>query len=121
MSAPKVTKLAPVEEKSRDMYAQWQWGKKQCASYSHTDHYEVAWHYRTSNAGWLVGGTDNNFSYQTGGNKNVKWTFTAPANATQVKFTIRAISKVKKKAKGKKKAVYYFGGADGKSDWATNE
>ena len=119
MSAPKVTKLAPVEEKSRDMYAQWQWGKKQCASYSHTDHYEVAWHYRISNAGWLVGGTDNNVNYKTGGNKNNKWTFTAPANATQVKFTIRAISKVKKKAKGKKKAVYYFGGADGKSDWAT--
>ena len=65
MSAPKVTKVAPVEDKSRNMYAQWQWGKKQCASYSHTDHYEVAWHYLTSNTGWLVGGTDNNVSYQT--------------------------------------------------------
>lgn len=65
----------------RTVYATWTWSK------SNTEEYKVMWYYYTENKVWFVGSnttvTDNQSVY------------TAPQNATHVKFKVKPISKTR--------------------------
>lgn len=65
----------------RTMYATWVWSK------DHTKEYEVAWYYDTGDKVWFKGDGSTTTDKQS--------TYSAPANATRVKFKVRPISEEK--------------------------
>lgn len=71
----------------RTVFATWKW------DVSNTDHYRVKWTYYTGDGVQFVGSESDVSVKQS--------TYTAPSNATKVKFTVKAVSKTKK-VNGKK-------------------
>lgn len=65
----------------RTMYATWTWDK------DNTLNYRVMWYYDTGNGVWFVG--------EDGTSEFKQCTYTAPVNATKVKFKVKAISKTR--------------------------
>lgn len=75
----------------RTMYATWTWDK------SHTDKYQVKWYYATGDGVWFIGEDSTVTAKQS--------LYSAPSNATQVKFTVKPISK--KRTVNKKETSYW--------------
>lgn len=73
------------------IYATWTWDK------SNTEEYRVLWHYATGDGIWFVG-NDSNVSVKQA-------TYSAPSNATKVKFKVKPISK-KRKVNGKETSYW---------------
>lgn len=84
----------------RGMYADWSWDAE------NTDHYEVKWQYYAK-------------VYTSSGSSSYKWfvgdqstvevkqsIYTAPENATQVKFTVKAVSKTYKDSRDREKTYW---------------
>lgn len=65
----------------RTVYATWTWSK------SNTEEYKVMWYYYTENKVWFVGSNTTVTDNQS--------TYTAPQNATHVKFKVKPISKTR--------------------------
>lgn len=114
-TTPIVQTLAIQTGTDRTMYVTWTWDG---INYKHTSKYKVAWGYATGDGTWFDGGSSD-VAYSSGGHRVLNWTFSAPPNATKVRFRIQAVSKVKTAATKKKKAVYYFGGTDGLTAWSS--
>lgn len=83
----------------RTLFATWSWDKE------HTEDYQVMWQYATGVGVWFVG-DDSNVEYKQS-------IYSAPENATQVKFTVKANSKTKKV--NNKETKYWTSG------WATTK
>lgn len=75
----------------RTVYATWSWDK------SNTENYQVKWYYDTGDGVWFVGNDSTVTVKQS--------TYSAPSNATRVKFTVRPISK--KRTVNKKTTSYW--------------
>ena len=75
----------------RSVYATWTWSK------DHTENYQTMWYYDTGDGVWFVG-NDSTTEYKQS-------VYTAPANATQVKFKVKPISK-KHKVNGKETSYW---------------
>lgn len=65
----------------RTVYATWDWTK------SNTENYQVMWSYYTGDGVWFVGNDSTT--------KHQQSTYTAPSNATGVRFKVKPISKTK--------------------------
>lgn len=85
-SKPAIKAFGLQSNTDRTIYASWRWTK------DHTDSYKTMWYYATGDGMWFVG-DDSTTKYKQS-------TYSAPENATKVKFTVKAISK-KKKVNGK--------------------
>lgn len=83
----------------RTMYATWTWDK------SYTEHYQVKWYYSTGDGIWFIGEDSTVTAKQS--------LYTAPSNATRVKFTVKPISK--KRTVNKKETSYWT------AAWSTAE
>lgn len=83
----------------RTVYASWTWNE------SDTEEYQVKWHYYTGDNIWFVGSDETVKVKQS--------LYTAPANATQVKFTVKPIAK--------SKSSYGSSSAGWQADWSTTE
>lgn len=81
----------------RTMYATWNWDK------DNTDNYKCMWYYATGDGIWFVG-TESTSEYK----QNL---YTAPSNATKVKFKVKPISE--KKTVNNKETSYWT------ADWST--
>lgn len=66
----------------KTVYAKWSWSK------SHVDHYEVIWYYATGDGIWFVG-TETTVTVKQS-------TYSAPSNATKVKFKCKPVAKTHK-------------------------
>lgn len=75
----------------RTVYATWTWTK------SNTDNYKIIWHYATGDGVWFVG-DDGSTDYKQS-------TYTAPSNATKVKFKVKPVAK-KRKVNGKETSYW---------------
>lgn len=75
----------------RTVYATWTWDK------SNTENYKVMWYFWTGDGTWWVG-SDSTTEYKQS-------TYTAPSNATAVKFKVKPIAK-KIKKNGKETAAW---------------
>lgn len=84
---------------SRTMYATWTWTK------SNTENYKVIWYYATGVGVWFVGSEEEVEHRQS--------IYSAPSNATKVKFKVKPISK---KKKVNNKEVSYW-----TADWSTEK
>lgn len=84
----------------RTVYATWAWDK------SNTDSYKVMWYYSTGDGIWFKS------SDEASTVKSKQSTYTAPSNATSVKFTVKPIAK-KKKVNGKESGYYWT------AEWST--
>lgn len=93
-TTPAVTKTSRATIKAfglqsntdRTIYATWAWTK------TNTDKYQVIWYYATGDSIWFIGEDSTVTAKQS--------LYTAPSNATQVKFKVKPISK-KHKVNGK--------------------
>lgn len=83
----------------RTVYATWTWSK------DYTDTYQVKWFYATGDGVWFVG--------ESSETKDKQSLYTAPSNATKVKFRVKPVSK-KHKVNGKE--TYYW-----TASWSTDE
>ena len=83
----------------RTVYATWKWDK------SNTENYKVMWYYSSGDGVWFVG-SDSTSEYKQS-------TYTAPSNATSVKFKVKPISK--KYTKDKKEYSYWT------AEWSTEK
>ena len=63
----------------RTVYATWTWTK------SYTENYQTIWYYATGDGIWFVGSDSTTTAKQS--------TYSAPSNATRVKFKVKPISK----------------------------
>ena len=81
------------------IFATWTWDK------SNTDNYKVMWYYATGDGVWFVG-NDSTTEYKQS-------TYSAPSNATKVKFKVKPISK--KKTVNKKQTSYWT------AQWSTEK
>lgn len=75
----------------RTVYATWNWSK------SNTENYSVVWSYATGDGVWFIGNESTVTSKQS--------LYTAPQNATKVKFKVKPISK--KRTVNKKETTYW--------------
>ena len=75
----------------RTVYATWAWSK------SNTEHYQIKWHYATGDGIWFIG--------ESSDTKDSQSLYTAPSNATKVKFTVKPVSK-KRKVNGKETSYW---------------
>lgn len=98
-SKPKIELFGLQSNTDRTVFATWSWSK------SNTDHYSVKWTYDTGNGTWFTG--------EKGSEDEKQSVYTAPSNATSVKFVVKAISK-KRKVNGKETS-YWTG------DWSTSK
>lgn len=80
-SVAKVNLFGLQSNTDRTMYATWTWDK------TNTENYQVKWYYDTGDGVWFVGNDSKVTEKQS--------TYTAPANAKKVKFTVKPISKNK--------------------------
>ena len=99
-----ITDWDVLKEDKRTVFATWSWTK------SHTDHYDLRWEYATGDGHWWRNYDGTN--YGTTHNKYSQ--FTAPTNATKVRFSVRPVSKKYKKNKKDKKETSYF-----QAKWST--
>lgn len=83
----------------RTVYATWSWSK------GNVDKYQVKWHYATGDGIWFIGNDSDT--------KDTQSIYTAPSNATKVKFTVKPVSK-KRKVNGKETAYWT-------ASWSTAE
>lgn len=83
----------------RTVYATWSWNK------GNVDTYQIKWHYATGDGVWFIGNDADT--------KDSQSIYTAPSNATKVKFVVRPISK-KQKVNGKETAYWT-------ASWSTAE
>lgn len=81
------------------IYATWTWTK------SHTKEYKFIWYYATGDGVWFIGNEGTTTSKQT--------TYSAPSNATKVKFKVKPISTTHKV--NKKDTNYWIG------SWSTEK
>ena len=81
----------------RTMYATWDWDK------DNTENYKCLWHYATGDGIWFVG-SDNTSQHKQS-------LYTAPSNATKVKFKVKPVSK--SKSSNGSSTTYWT------SDWST--
>lgn len=79
---PTITDFGLQANTDRTIYAKWTWSK------SHVDHYEVKWYYATGDGIWFVGNDSTVTAKQS--------TYSAPSNATKVKFKCKPVSKTHK-------------------------
>ena len=100
----KITDWGVLKEDKRTVFATWSWTK------SHTDHYDLRWEYATGDGHWWRNYDGTNY----GTTKNKYSQFTAPTNATKVRFSVRPVSKKYKKNKKDKKETSYF-----QAEWST--
>ena len=70
----------------RTVFATWVWDSAK--KYAHTDHYEVRWYYATGNGIWFAADSSTVTVKQS--------IYTAPANASKVKFKIKPVAKTHK-------------------------
>lgn len=83
----------------RTMYATWTWTR------DNTEEYQVQWHYATGDGIWFEG-SDSTVKIK-------QCTYSAPSNATKVKFKVKPISK--KKKSGDKEVSYWT------ASWSTEK
>lgn len=83
----------------RTVYATWRWDK------DNTDNYQVKWFYATGDGIWFVGESSDTNDKQS--------LYTAPSNATKVKFRVKPVSK-KHKVNGKE--TFYW-----TASWSTDQ
>lgn len=101
-SKPKINLFGLQSNTDRTVYVTWTWSK------SHTEKYQFKWSYDTGNGVWFTGDkgtTDDGNDKQS--------IYTAPSNATRVKFVVKAIS-TKRKVNGKETSYWT-------SDWSTSK
>ena len=97
----KVTQFGLQSDTDRTVFAVWTWNK------SNTDKYDIRWYYATGDGVRFIGSQEEkSFS-----NSSLQSTYTAPANATLVKFQVKPISKTKKV---NDKETYYW-----TAEWST--
>lgn len=112
----KITEFGLQKGTERTLFAKWSWSKKIKVNSSGvpdsngtaketTDHYEVRWYYYTGNGVRFEG------SFTTSTNKVVTWS--APDNATSVRFKVKPIAK--KYKKNNKEVAYWT------ADWSTEK
>lgn len=92
-SAPTIEKFGLQTGTERTIFATWKWSK------SHTKEYKCIWYYATGDGVWFVGADTTETVKQS--------TYTAPENATKVKFKVKAIAKTHKV--NKKDVAYWTG------------
>lgn len=90
-SKPTIKYFGLQSETDRTIYATWTWSK------DNTENYKTMWYYSTGDGIWFVG-SDSTTEYKQS-------TYSAPANATKVKFKVKAVSK--KKTVNKKETSYW--------------
>lgn len=78
-NTPTINLFGLQSDTDRTIYATWTWSK------SNTENYKVMWYYATGDGVWFVG-NDGTSEYKQS-------TYTAPSNATKVKFKVKAVSK----------------------------
>lgn len=83
----------------RTVYATWTWTK------DHTKNYEVKWYYATGDGIWFVGNSSTTEDQQS--------LYTAPSNATKVKFKVKPVSDTY--TSNKKEATYWT------ASWSTEK
>lgn len=83
----------------RTVYAFWSWNK------GNVDNYQVKWYYATGDGVWFIGNESETDDTQS--------IYTAPSNATKVKFRVKPIAK-KHKVNGKETAYWT-------ASWSTDE
>lgn len=81
-SKPNIKQSGFQSNAERVAFTTWSWDK------DHTDHYETWWHYDTGNGVW--------FESEKTTTTNKHSVHTAPTNARQLKFKVRAVSKTHK-------------------------
>lgn len=90
-SKPTIKSFGLQSNTDRSIYASWSWSK------SNTENYKVMWYYATGDGIWFVG-EDGTTEYKQA-------VYSAPSNATKVKFKVKPISK---KRTVKKKETSYW-------------
>lgn len=88
MAAPIVTSFGLQAGTTRTMYANWSWSKANTASY------DFSWRYRTSDQ--IVNGLHIWFWGQQSNTTNMQSVYTAPENALEVCFCVKAIAQTHK-------------------------
>lgn len=83
----------------RTMYATWTWTK------NHTKEYQTIWYYATGDGVWFIGNESTTNNKQS--------LYTAPSNATKVKFKVKPVSDTIKS--GNKESVYWT------ANWSTEK
>lgn len=78
-SIPIIKHFGMQSDTDRTVFATWTWSK------DNTENYQAMWYYDSGDGVWFVG-SDSTTEYKQS-------TYTAPANANQVKFKVKAISK----------------------------
>lgn len=95
-----ITKFGLQTDTDSTIFATWTFSKS-----SNTDHYAVKWSYATGDGVWFVGNESDE--------KNMQSTYSAPSNATRVRFIVKPVSKTYTE---KKKTKTYFDGG-----WSTEK
>lgn len=95
---PIITAFDVQKGTDKTMYATWTWTK------DHTDSYSTTWYYGTGNGIWFVGQRNT-------GLKDRQDTYSAPSNAKDVRFKVKAVST--KHTVNKKETSWWTG------DWST--
>lgn len=93
--------LQSNEADGRTVFATWTWSK------SNTENYRTVWYYNTGDGVWFVG-SDSTTTYKQS-------TYSAPANASSVKFKVKPISKKYTDKKSKKEVSYWT------AEWSTEQ
>lgn len=98
-SKAKVVTFGLQSNTDRTMYAVWQWDR------TNTENYQTHWYYNTGDGVWFIGEETTTTQKQA--------TYEAPANAIQIKFTVRPVSK--KRTVRKKETSYWT------ASWSTTQ
>lgn len=96
---PRIDVFGLQSNTDRTMYATWHWTK------DHTKEYQVMWYYTAGNNVWFIGNDGTEKAYE--GEKGGQSLYTAPSNATMVKFKVKAVSETKKQ--NNQETVYWNG------------
>ena len=98
-----ITAFGLQSDTDRTIFATWSWNR------SNTDKYDIRWYYATGDGVRFIGSAEE----KSFDNATPQSTYTAPANATLVKFQVKPISKTKKV---NNKDVHYW-----TADWSTEK
>lgn len=104
-SKPKISIFGLQSNTDRTVYATWTWSK------NNTENYRVIWYYNTGDKVWFVG-DDSTTTYKQS-------VYTAPTNATKVKFKVKANSK--KRTVNGKETTYWTGGWSSAKTYTFND
>ena len=89
MTKPVVKHFGIQSDTERTLFATWTWNR------GHTESYKVVWEYYTTNKIWFVGKSQSISVDKYSPELAKQDTYDIPDNATQVRFKVKAISKVK--------------------------